>query len=211
MPTEPIDEDEAVAAVQASLRAAAQPAAPAHPAEDDAAPRPDNAAPVPRPRGWWKWLVAVPLGAALSTAAAGLWAPRLAPVLAPVMAPVLAPASGLLSVERLPYVGPAVAGALAGLLPAPAPPLSVTMVAQVSPLPGGGRLLDVTGLVHNPGAAGVVMPAIAARLVQDGRTLRRWTIPPPVASIAPRGSTVFASSITDVPPGTVTVQLRIVQ
>jgi hypothetical protein len=54
------------------------------------------------------------------------------------------------------------------------------------------------------------MPAMTARLVRDGHTLRRWTIPPPVARLAPNGSTVFASSITDVPPGPVTVQLRIV-
>ncbi len=197
VPAEPVDEDEAVAAVQASVRAAAQPAEPAAAVADE--PAPDDVATLPpRQRGLWKWLVAVPLGAALSIAAAGLWAPR------------LAPAAGLVSIEHVPCVGPALANALAGVLPAPAPPLAVTMVAQVSPLPGGGRLLEVTGLVRNPGGAGVAMPAMTARLVRDGRTLRRWTIPPPVARLAANGSTVFASSITDVPPGPVTVQLRIV-
>jgi hypothetical protein len=67
----------------------------------------------------------------------------------------------------------------------------------------------VSGLVRNQAEAGVAMPAIAARLVQDGRTVRRWTIPPPVATLGPRGSTLFASSITDVPPGPITVQLRL--
>lgn len=185
VPAEEIDEDEAVAAVQEEVRAARNPPPPPPPAPELAA---EASAPLPeadpdRPR-WGKWLVAIVLGAAFSTASVGLWVGRIDP-------------------EALPGIGDLIAQASL-----PPPRLDVDVAGRVTRLPGGSALLEVTGGISNPGRVSVAVPALEARLLVGTVAVRDWTIPPPAATIAPGGRIAFASSITDVPAGAITVQVR---
>ncbi len=182
VPAEEIDEDEAVAAVQEEARAASLPPPPL-PAP---APAPDPEPEPPPPRrptaAWAKWLVAAVLGAALTTASVGLWVGRVDP-------------------EALPE-------ALSRLAPATHRP-DVKAESRVTRLPGGGALLEVTGTIHNPGAAAVTVPPLRARLLVAGERAGDWTIPPPATTVGPGKTLAFASSLTDVPPGgPITVQVR---
>lgn len=182
VPAEALDEDEAVAAVQEELRTTRQP--PDSEPEPASEPEPESAAAAEPPRApVLKWLLAVAVGAALATAAAGLWIGRIDPMALP-----------------------GVADALAQVAPPP-PRLDVAVAGSISPL-AGGRLLEVTGVITNPGTAAVVVPPLRARLLVNGRPNRDWTIPPPATMIAPGQRLAFASSITDVPAGTVAVQIR---
>lgn len=189
-PAEEIDEDEAIAAVQEEVRAARNPPPPAPEPE----PEPEPAAPEPpeEPRDSGtpvlKWLVAIALGAAFTTAALGLWVGRFDP-------------------ERLGEQLPMLAQAFDRLSP-PAPRLDVAVEGRVTRLPGGNALLEVTGTITNPGTMAVPMPPLAARLLVNGVRARDWTIPPPAPSVAPGKRLAFASSLTDVPAGPVTVQVR---
>jgi hypothetical protein len=186
VPADEIDEDEAVAAVQEELRAAKNPPAAPEPApapQPEPAPEPPEPPPAPR-APMLKWLVALALGAAFTTGSVGLWVGRIDP-------------------ERLPPF----ADLLAGVTPA-SPPLEVALVGQVTRVPGGAALLEVTGTITNRTAARVVMPPLNARLLVGGLRVRDWTIPPPAASVGPGKQLSFASSLTDVPEGTVTVQVR---
>lgn len=183
VPGEEIDEDEAVAAVQEEVRAARNP-----PPEPDpqTAPDPEDAAPPPDPDRpqWGKWLLAIVLGAALTTASVGLWIGRIDP-------------------ESLPGVG----DLLAQVAPPP-PRLDVAVTARKTSLPGRSAILEVTGTIANPGRRSVAVPALHAQMLVGGETVRDWTIPPPAAMIAPDQRLAFASTITDVPAGPVTVQVR---
>lgn len=184
VPTEEVDEDEAVAAVQEELRAARMPPPP--PPEPDPEPEPEAEAPAepgPERAPVLKWLLAIALGAAFATASAGLWIGRIDP-------------------ERL----PGVTEALAQVAPPP-PQLDVAMQGSVSRL-AGSSLLEVTGIISNPGKANVVVPPLQARLLVNGARTRDWTIPPPAAVIKPGQRLAFASTITDVPAGPVSVQIR---
>ncbi len=190
VPTDEIDEDEAVAAVQEEVRAARNPPPP----EPQPEPEPELAEPEPEsepePRGVpvLKWLVAVALGAAFTTASIGLWVGRIDP-------------------EQLPQELPMLAGVLDQVSPA-RPALDVAVVGRVTRLPGGDALLEVTGTISNPGTATLPVPPLAARLLINGKRSRDWIIPPPAPSAAPGASLAFASSLTDVPDGAVTVQIR---
>ncbi len=191
VPQEEIDEDEAVAAVQEEARVARNPPPPPEPeAEPEPPPpEPDPEEDAGEPRSpVLKWLVAIALGAAFTTASLGLWVGRVDP-------------------ERLPEQVPMLADALAQLSP-PAPRLDVEVIGRVTRLPGGNALLEVTGTITNPGTAAVPMPPLAARLLVDGVRTRDWTIPPPAPSVSPGKRLAFASSLTDVPEGPVTVQVR---
>jgi hypothetical protein len=90
----------------------------------------------------------------------------------------------------------------------PATPLDVKLEGRVTRLPGGGALLEVTGTIHNPGATRVPVPPLDARLLVNSVRARDWTIPPPAASVGPGKTLIFASSLTDVPAGPVSVQVR---
>jgi hypothetical protein len=190
VPAEEIDEDEAIAAVQEEVRAARNPPPPAP------EPEPEPIAPEPEPPEnpgepsppLLKWLVAIALGAAFATASLGLWVGRVDP-------------------ERLIEQVPLLADALAGLSP-PSPRLDVGVQGRVTRLPGGNALLEVTGTITNPGTTAIPMPPLAARLLVNGVPTRDWTIPPPAPSVAPGKRLAFASSLTDVPDGPVTVQVR---
>jgi hypothetical protein len=133
---------------------------------------------------WLKWLVAIVLGAAFATASVGLWVGRIDP-------------------EAL----PGVTDVMARVAP-PATPLDVKLEGRVTRLPGGGALLEVTGTIHNPGATRVPVPPLDARLLVNSVRARDWTIPPPAASVGPGKTLIFASSLTDVPAGPVSVQVR---
>jgi hypothetical protein len=184
VPDEEIDEDEAVAAVQEEVRAARNPAPP--PPGPELEPEPEAIAPPPDPGRirWGKWLLAIVLGAAFTTASIGLWVGRIEP-------------------EALPGIG----DLLAQVSPPP-PRLDVEVAARLTRLPSGGAILEVTGSILNPGSAAVAVPALNASLLADGTVVRDWTIPPPAAMIASGQRLVFASTITDVPAGPVTVQMR---
>jgi len=184
VPAEEVDEDEAVAAVQEELRAARMPA-PAPP-EPEPAPEPEAPAAPDEPRvPVLKWLLALALSAAFATASAGLWIGRIDPLALP-----------------------GIADALAAVAPPPAR-LDVTVQGSVSRLPDGASLLEVTGVIGNPGTASADVPPMLARLLVNGRPVRAWTIPPPAARITPGQRLSFASTITDVPAGPVTVQIRL--
>jgi hypothetical protein len=182
VPAEEIDEDEAVAAVQEEVRAARNPPPPPEP---DLLPELDTEAEAEAEQGsWGKWLVAIAVGAALATASVGLWVGRIEP-------------------ESLPGMGEL----LARVAP-PLPHLDVEVAAQVTRLPDDGAILEVTGFIANPGRAAVPVPALRASLLADGVRAREWTIPPPAALIAPGQRLAFASTITGVPAGAITVQVR---
>lgn len=183
VPAEEIDEDEAVAAVQEEVRAARNPPPP--PPEPDPEPEPQAPAePEQEPSSAGKWLLAIALGAAFTTASVGLWVGRIEP-------------------ESL----PGVADLLAQLAP-PLPRLDVDVSAQVTRLAGEGAILEVTGTIANPGRAAAAVPALRARMLADGETAREWNIPPAATLIAPGQRLAFASTITDVPAGRISVQVR---
>lgn len=184
VPAEEIDEDEAVAAVQEEAREARLPPPP--PPEPESEPEPEPLPPEPRrpTASWLKWLVAIVLGAAFATASVGLWVGRVDP-------------------ESLPRVS----DALARVSP-PTTPLDVKLEGRVTRVPGGGSLLEVTGTIHNPGRTTAAVPPLKARLLVNGERVRDWTIPPPAASVGPGKTLIFASSLTDVPAGPVSVQVR---
>lgn len=182
-PAEEIDEDEAIAAVQEEVRAARNPPPP--PPEPDPVPEPEpETEPEPERTSWGKWLVAIAVGAAFATASVGLWVGRIEP-------------------EALPGVG----DLLARVAP-PSPRLDVAVSAQVTRLQGNGAILEVTGTIANPGPTAVAVPALRASLLANGERAREWTIPPPAAMIAPGQRLAFASTITDVPAGRITVQVH---
>lgn len=212
----PIDEDEELAAVEAESQAlrrsaaavqddafsvAVGPAAMATPGHF-AAPEPEavrpapepapdaidppadddgDAEPPPRGRPILKTLVALVLGGAFGVAAAGLWFGELDPSRLPVIG------------ERLGLAAP--------------PPLSVTLVAQVTAIGSGERVLEVTGTIANPGPERVKVPPLRASLANGGVVVRRWTIAPPAESLGPGGSAGFTSTLADVPAGTGTVRV----
>lgn len=188
VPAEEIDEDEAVAVVQEEARAASLPRLPPPEPEPELEPEsePEPETPPSRrpPALWLKWLVAIVLGAAFTTASVGLWVGRIDP-------------------ETL----PGVTDALAQVSP-PATALDLKLEGRVTRLPGGGTLLEVTGTIHNPGPTRVAVPPLYARLLVNGRRTRDWNIPPPAASVGPGKTLIFASSLTDVPAGPVSVQVR---
>ena len=182
VPAEEIDEDEAVAAVQEELLAARNPPPP--PPEPEPEPEPEPAAEEPEPprAPVLKWLVAVALGAAFTTASVGLWVGRVDP-------------------ESLPLISEA----LAQVAP---PALDVALEGRVTRLPEGNAILEVTGTITNRSNSDVAVPPLLARLMVDGRRTIDWTIPPPAPSVGAGRRLAFASSLTDVPPGKVTVQVR---
>lgn len=129
----------------------------------------------PAPSTLLRSIVAVILGAALAIAATGLWA-------------------GQIDVSRLPVVGPA----LAALMPA-ASPLKVTVAGAVTQLPSGGRVLEVTGTITNPGRRVQPVPLLKASLTGPMGNVRRWTISSPVTQLQPGESAIFASTVAGFP------------
>nr|WP_310524677.1 zinc-ribbon domain-containing protein [Polymorphobacter sp.] len=120
-------------------------------------------------------ILAVILGLALAIAATGLWA-------------------GQINVARLPVLGPA----LAGLIPA-ASPLQVTVAGAVTQLPSGGRVLEVTGTITNPGRRVQSVPLLKASLTGPTGNVRRWAISPPVTQLQPGESATFTSTVAGFP------------
>jgi hypothetical protein len=184
VPAEEIDEDEAVAAVQEEVRAARQPPPP-EPEPEAPPPEPEPEPEEPREQSTvLKWLVAVALGAAFTAASFGLWVGRIDPEAMPLVS------------EALEQVAPS------------QPLLDVAVEGRVTRVPGGVALLEVTGTITNRTKARITVPPLQARLMVGGLRIRDWTIPPPAASVGPDKQISFASSLTDVPEGQVTVQVR---
>jgi hypothetical protein len=113
---------------------------------------------------------------------------------------------GLVVLERIDAARvPLVGSALARLQPGPSP-LSIDARARLTPLPGGARLLEVTGTLRNVSQRSVDVGPLKATLGGaavggGGSVARRWTIALPVARLAPGESVAFSSTLTDVPGG----------
>lgn len=125
-------------------------------------------------------LVAIILGLALAVTATGLWVGRI-------------DAPGDLA--RIPVVGET----LANLLPS-GPALKITVAGVATPLPSGNQVLEVTGTITNPGTRTARIPLLKASLVGPTGTVRRWTISPSVAELAPGASATFSSTVMGFPP-----------
>jgi hypothetical protein len=185
VPADEIDEDEAVAAVQEELRAARTQPPPEPDPEPEPEPEPEAVEPASEPRApVLKWLVALALGAAFTAASVGLWIGRIDP-------------------EQVPQVA-----ALIERVAPRTPPLDVALTGRVTRVPGGTALLEITGTITNRTRNPIAVPPLTARLLVGGRRVRDWTIPPPATSLGPNRQLSFASSLTDVPEGQVTVQVR---
>lgn len=124
-------------------------------------------------------------------------------------------AGGLVGLVALERIGaqrvPLVGDALSRLQPGP-PSLRIEAQARLTPLPGGARLLEVTGTLSNGSRHSVDVGPLKAMLggsaVGGGASVaRRWTIALPAARLAPGKSVAFSSTLTDVPGGA--VKLRI--
>lgn len=187
VPSEDIDEDEAVAEVQAEMRAAATPAPEAPPPAEVPVPElPSEDADTAEPGfAWGKTLVAIVLGAALMVAAGGLWVGRLDPAGIPALAPVIA------------RIAP------------PVPALKVMVSGRVGTLASGQTILEVGGTITNPARESQAVPELVVRFTGADSSVRSWTIAPPAVRLSPGASTGFSGTITGVPagPGRVEVAL----
>lgn len=125
-------------------------------------------------------LVAIILGLALAVTATGLWIGR-----------IDAPGN----FGSIPLIG----DTLAKLRPS-GPPLTITIAGTATTLPSGGQVLEITGTITNPGTSRVRVPLLKASLAGAGGTVRRWTISPPVAELAPGASAAFSSTVMGSPP-----------
>jgi predicted Zn finger-like uncharacterized protein len=178
------EEDELVR-VQESLRAAQAPVdapslqpEPARPAEPVLEPEPEpepEADEAPPRRVWLGWTATLVVAAALGLLAASIWLERLDPA-------------------RVPVIG----GTLAGLKPGPST-LVLSATGRVSSLPSGGLLLDVNGEIRNTGQKPAILKPLKATLAGPAGVVRRWTIAPPAAQLAPGQAIGFSSTLTDVP------------
>lgn len=124
---------------------------------------------------------------------------------------VLLLAAGLLAggvaLERIdPARVPVVGRWLAALQPGPSP-LVITATANLTPLPSGTMLLEVSGSVRNNGRTSAKTSVLKATLETPGGVLRRWSIAVPAAPLAPGESVRFSSTLTDVPGGARTLKL----
>lgn len=190
VPAEEIDEDEAVAAVQEEVREARMPPPPPPAPEPEPEPQADPGPPPPERVPVLKWLVAIVFGVALTIANVGLWIGRVDPEQLPGVADVL----DTLSPGARPGAG-----------------LEVAMAGQVTRLPGGGAILEITGTLTNRTKQPLAVPPLEASVLIAGRPVRHWRIPAPASSVGAGKALAFASSITDVPQGPVTVQVRFVR
>lgn len=163
-------------------------------------PLPEPPAPAPEPEPAWeppedeveeprsqlvRNIVAIVLGLALTITAAGLWV-------------------GQVDASRIPVVG----DTLTRLVPV-GQPLAITVSGVVTRLPSGGRVLDVTGTVTNCGQARTRVPLLRASLAAPDGPVRRWTIAPPVAELAPGASATFTSTVMGFPPGARTLSITV--
>ncbi|MFZ4688405.1 MAG: zinc-ribbon domain-containing protein [Polymorphobacter sp.] len=192
-PVTEADEEAAFALVQEQIRArwqdAATPVTPTAPVQLDEAPEPadeaaepdtDDTPPSPSVSPLARTAIAVISGAALAVAAVGLW-------------------SNQLDLAKVPGAGPL----LARLSPPSA--LQVSVAGATTILPSGGRVLDVSGVIRNPGKRAASVPALSARLAGPGGTALRWTIPAPVTMLPAGQEVVFTSTITGVPADATTL------
>lgn len=179
-PVEVLSEEEELARAQDAIRTPPVPEPVPEPEPEPAAPEPVHAEPeeeeTPR-RSWLGWAVVLVVATALGLLAASIWLERLDPA-------------------RVPVIG----GSLAGLKPGPSA-LMITATGQLSTLPSGGLLLDVSGKVRNTGSGAQVMGPLKATLAGPSGVVRRWTITVPATQLPPGSTAPFASTLTDVPAG----------
>lgn len=130
-----------------------------------------------KPRSWLAWGAALVVAAALALLAGAIWLERLDPA-------------------RVPVIG----GMLAGLQPGPSS-LLIVAEARLAPMANDRLLLDVQGEISNRGNSARALAPLKASLSGPSGVVRRWTIAPPVAELAPGASVRFSSTLTDVPAG----------
>jgi predicted Zn finger-like uncharacterized protein len=139
---------------------------------DEAGDTEDEAASGPSPM--LRSLVAAIAGVALSVAAAGLWL-------------------GQVDLGSIPVLGPALAQL------SPPSPLDISFDGVVSLLPSGGRVLEVTGNIGNPGKRPARVPSLVVTLSGPSGPALRWIVPAPLATLPPGRQAAFASTITGFP------------
>lgn len=112
-------------------------------------------------------------------------------------------ATMLAAVAALALVGPPDIRANLGLQDAGGTPILIQMQKpQIRPMPSGRRLLDVSGQLINPTDAVQRVPAIRAEIRNlDNRVIYSWIIPPPVATVQPKGRVSFNSGGVEIPEG----------
>lgn len=105
------------------------------------------------------------------------------------------------ALERLdPSRVPVIGGLLSKARPAPSS-LSLKLEAGITPLASGLLLLDVRGEIQNTSSQPRNLPPLKASLAGPSGVVRRWTIAPPAAQLAPGAKISFTSTLTDVPAG----------
>ena len=81
-------------------------------------------------------------------------------------------------------------------------PLQLMMThSDRTQLASGNEFLNISGRIINPTDRQQNVPPIHAQLHDDkGKVVYKWTIPPPIKSIPPGGSTSFNSAELNIPP-----------
>ncbi len=120
-------------------------------------------------------IVALVAGTALAVAAFGLW-------------------GGQIDTSRIPGLAPLVAA-----FAPQASPLKVAVTGVVTPLPSGGNVLEISGTISNTGRSVAAVPLLKASLAGAGGPVRRWTISPTAARLAPGEQASFTSTVTGFP------------
>ncbi len=146
--------------------------------EDEAAARPPG-----RAAAVIKTLLAGIAGIALSVVAAGLWL-------------------GQINLSAVPMMGDFIERMQSSS------PLEVTVFGQATLLPSGKRLLEISGRIHNRTDADTLVPPLKATLSGPAGIALRWSIAPPVTSLAPGHEVEFASTVTGFPAEATTLSVR---
>jgi hypothetical protein len=187
------DEEAAFAAVQEQLLSRwADPAPGGQPAAIAAAPELVIATADPEPEaepaaessGLARTLVAGIAGLALAVIAAGLWL-------------------GRTDLGTVPFVGPTLAKLEARS------PLTLEVKGVVTQLPSSRRVMEVSGMIRNPGDAPATVAPLQASLSGPTGVALRWTIPAPVAVLPPGQQVAFSSTVTGFPVEAQTLSIRI--
>jgi predicted Zn finger-like uncharacterized protein len=174
------DEEAAFAAVQEQLLSrwaepspsSAPPVLP-EPVTVTADPEPEDE-PEAESSGLARSIVAVIAGLALAVIAAGLWL-------------------GRTDLATVPGVGPLMEGIDARS------PLTLEVKGIVTQLPSSRRVLEVNGVIRNPGDTPATVAPLAATLSGPEGVALRWTVPAPVAVLPPRQQVAFSSTVTGFP------------
>jgi predicted Zn finger-like uncharacterized protein len=130
-----------------------------------------------------KTVVAVISGIALSVVAVGLWL-------------------GQINLAGIPVIG-----ALVDHFDPPAA-LQLVVTGEATLLPSGKRLLEISGTIRNRTGAEAWVPPLKATLSGPAGVALRWSIAPPVATLAPGHAVEFGSTVTGFPADATALSIR---